>query len=356
MRGKTVVITGATSGIGEVAALALAKMGARIIAVGRSKARGDATLARLRSSAPGAAHALHLADLSRLSEMKRVAAQIADQEARIDVLINNAGAAFGTRQVTEDGLGRNFALNHMAYFVLTAGLRERLAAAPTARIINTASSAHTAAVLDFDDLQSEKGYGAIKAYGRSKLCNILFTRELARRLRGTAVTRIACTPASLPRALPMRAAARSPISPGLPNCSQFHPRVAPTRSSISPLRRTSRKRPGNTSIAAVRPRPRRRRRMTARLPPCGSGARPWPASRTDGGQARAPLAAAQSIEIEAFVDWIICAASCAVSCAASRSVIDPSRTVIARIAGRPPIKRSPTPARENAAIWKAQVL
>ena len=188
MRGKTVVITGATSGIGEVAALALAKMGARIIAVGRSKARGDATLARLRSSAPGAAHALHLADLSRLSEMKRVAAQIADQEARIDVPINNAGAAFGTRQVTEDGLGRNFALNHMAYFVLTAGLRERLAAAPTARIINTASSAHTAAVLDFDDLQSEKGYGTIKAYGRSKLCNILFTRELARRLRATAMT------------------------------------------------------------------------------------------------------------------------------------------------------------------------
>jgi NAD(P)-dependent dehydrogenase (short-subunit alcohol dehydrogenase family) len=117
-----------------------------------------------------------------------VAAQIADQEARVDVLINNAGAAFGTRQVTEDGLERNFALNHMAYFVLTAGLSERLAAAPAARIVNTASSAHTAAVLDFDDLQSEKGYGAIKAYGRSKLCNILFTRELARRLHGTAVT------------------------------------------------------------------------------------------------------------------------------------------------------------------------
>ena len=154
MRGKTVVITGATSEIGEVAALALAKMGARIIAVGRSKARGDATLARLRGSAPGAAHALHLADLSRLSEMKRVAAQIADQEARVDVLINNAGAAFGTRQVTEDGLERNFALNHMAYFVLTAGLRERLTAAPAARDLNTASSAHTAAVLDFDDLQS----------------------------------------------------------------------------------------------------------------------------------------------------------------------------------------------------------
>jgi NAD(P)-dependent dehydrogenase (short-subunit alcohol dehydrogenase family) len=188
MMGKTVVITGATSGIGEVAALALAKMGARIVAVARSKARGDATLARLRSSAPGVAHTLHLADLSRLSEMKRLAAQIAGQEAHIDVLINNAGAAFATRQVTEDGFERNFALNHMAYFVVTALLRERLAAAPTARIVNTASAAHLSAVLDFNDLQSERSYGAIKAYGRSKLCNILFTRELARRLHGTAVT------------------------------------------------------------------------------------------------------------------------------------------------------------------------
>lgn len=188
MKGKTIVITGATSGIGEVAALALAKMGARIVAVGRSKARGDATLARLRSSAPGIDHALHLADLSRLSEMKRLAALIADQEAHVDVLINNAGAAFATRQLTEDGLERTFALNHLAYFVLTAGLRERLAAAPAARIINTASAAHAGAVLDFDDLQAERSYGALKVYGRSKLCNILFTRELARRLCGTAVT------------------------------------------------------------------------------------------------------------------------------------------------------------------------
>jgi retinol dehydrogenase 12 len=188
MKGKTVVITGATSGIGEVAALTLAKMGARIVAVARSKARGDATLARLRSGAPGVAHTVHLADLSRLSEMKRVAAQIARQEPHIDVLINNAGATFGTRQVTEDGLERTFALNHMAYFVVTAGLRERLAAAPAARIVNTASAAHMGATLDFDDLQSKTGYGAIKTYGRSKLCNILFTRELARRLRDTTVT------------------------------------------------------------------------------------------------------------------------------------------------------------------------
>ena len=98
MRGKTVVITGGTSGIGEVAAVALAKMGARIVLVARDKSRGDATLARLRDSAPGIAHSIHFADLLRLAEMKRVAAQIADRESRIDILINNAGALFATRQ------------------------------------------------------------------------------------------------------------------------------------------------------------------------------------------------------------------------------------------------------------------
>jgi NAD(P)-dependent dehydrogenase (short-subunit alcohol dehydrogenase family) len=182
MRGKTVVITGGTSGIGEVAALTLARMGARIVLIARDKARGDATLARLRDSAPGIAHSVHLADLSRLAEMKRVAAQIADREPRLDVLINNAGALFATRRLTEDGLECTFALNHMAYFVVTEGLRERLSASGPARIINTASAAHQGATLDFEDLQSAKSFGAVKTYGRSKLCNILFTRELARRL------------------------------------------------------------------------------------------------------------------------------------------------------------------------------
>jgi NAD(P)-dependent dehydrogenase (short-subunit alcohol dehydrogenase family) len=188
MRGKTVVITGGTSGIGEVAAVALAKMGARIILVARDKSRGDATLARLRDSAPGIAHSIHFADRLRLAEMKRVAARIADREPRIDILINNAGALFATRRLTEDGLERIFALNHMAYFVMTAGLREQLLASSPARIINTASAAHQGATLDFDDLQSAKSFGAMKAYGRSKLCNILFTRELARHLHGTGVT------------------------------------------------------------------------------------------------------------------------------------------------------------------------
>ncbi|MGB9387226.1 MAG: SDR family oxidoreductase [Pseudolabrys sp.] len=187
MRGKTVVITGGTSGIGEVAAVALAKMGARIVLVAREKSRGDATLARLGDSAPDIAHSVYFADLLLLAEMKRVAAEIADREPRIDVLINNAGALFAKRRLTEDGLERTFALNHMAYFVMTAGLRERLLASGSARIINTASAAHQSATLDFDDLQSAKNFGGRKAYGQSKLCNILFTRELARRLQGTGV-------------------------------------------------------------------------------------------------------------------------------------------------------------------------
>src|SRR5674476_1311066 len=100
----------------------------------------------------------------------------------------DAGALFATRRLTEDGLEYTFALNHMAYFIMTEGLRERLSASAPARIINTASAAHQGATLDFDDLQSAKSFGARKAYGRSKLCNILFTRELARRLHGTGVT------------------------------------------------------------------------------------------------------------------------------------------------------------------------
>jgi len=188
MQGKTVVITGATSGIGGVAAEKLAEMGARIVLVARSRSRGEGALRRLRKQAPGLAHTLHYADLTRISEMKRVAAEIAEAEPRIDVLVNNAGAIFATRKLTEDGLEYTFALNHMAYFVVTQGLRERLEASAPARVVSTASAAHQGASLDFDDLQLTESFGAMKAYGRSKLCNILFTRELARRLHGTGVT------------------------------------------------------------------------------------------------------------------------------------------------------------------------
>ncbi len=184
--GKVCVITGATSGIGRVAATRLAQMGVRLVLVARDGARAEAMLARLRATAP--AHRVHLADVSRIAEMKRVAAEIAAVEPRIDLLINNAGALFGARRLTEDGLERTFALNHMAYFVLALGLRERLVAAAPARVVNTASTMHRVAWLDLDDLQYARFYNGVLAYARSKLCNVLFTRGLARRWAGSGVT------------------------------------------------------------------------------------------------------------------------------------------------------------------------
>ena|SRR5689334_15582859 len=188
MHGKTVVITGATSGIGQVASARLAAMGARLVIVARDKARGEAELASLRAISPGINHSIHYADLSRLSDVKRVAAEISAAEPRIDVLINNAGALFGPRQVTTDGMELTFATNHMSYFVLTHGLRDRLRASAPARVVNVASDAHKGKKLDFSDLQSANNYSGFYVYGRSKLCNILFTRELARRWAGSGVT------------------------------------------------------------------------------------------------------------------------------------------------------------------------
>jgi NAD(P)-dependent dehydrogenase (short-subunit alcohol dehydrogenase family) len=188
MQGKVVVITGGTSGIGEVAARRLAGMGARIVLVARDRIRGAAAFAQLCSDATGISHSIHYADLSRISDTKRLAVEIATTEPRIDVLINNAGALFGSRQITEDNLELTFATNHMAYFVLTNGLRERLLASAPARVVNTASNAHRGWKLNFDDLQSRKRFLGLEVYGRSKLCNILFTRELSRRWVGKGVT------------------------------------------------------------------------------------------------------------------------------------------------------------------------
>jgi NAD(P)-dependent dehydrogenase (short-subunit alcohol dehydrogenase family) len=188
MQGKTVVVTGATSGIGEVAAVELARRGARIVFVARNPLRRDRTLARLSVANGKVKHAAYLADLSKLSEMKRVSGEIAAAEPRIDVLINNAGTLFGRRETTPDGLEMTFATNHMAYFVVTNLLLDRLKATPGARIVSTTSDAHKSGKLDFDDLQSERSFAGFRAYGTSKLCNILFTRELARRLAGANVT------------------------------------------------------------------------------------------------------------------------------------------------------------------------
>jgi NAD(P)-dependent dehydrogenase (short-subunit alcohol dehydrogenase family) len=188
MKGKTCIITGATSGIGLNAAARLGVLGARLMLVGRSRDKGEAALAQLRARVPSVAVEMHYADLSRSDDIARLARDLLGTAPRIDVLLNNAGAFFARRAVAPDGLERTFALNHMGYFRLTALLRPRLIESAPARVINVASDAHRGARLDFADLQCSKDYSGWKAYRRSKLANILFTRELARRLRGTGVT------------------------------------------------------------------------------------------------------------------------------------------------------------------------
>ncbi len=186
MKDKTVVVTGATSGIGQVAALELARMGARVVFTARDAGRGADMLARLQAANPAATPAVVAADLSLIAGMKAAAEAIRAAAPRIDVLVNNAGAMFDHRELTADGLERTFALNHMAYFVVTEGVRSALA--PDARIVSTASGAHAFGRLNLDDLQAANGYQAMRAYSNSKLCNILWTRELARLLAGSGMT------------------------------------------------------------------------------------------------------------------------------------------------------------------------
>jgi NAD(P)-dependent dehydrogenase (short-subunit alcohol dehydrogenase family) len=188
MNGKTVILTGATDGIGLEAAAGLGALGARLLLVGRNRQKGEVVLEALRARVPGIEAQMLYADLSRRDAIKRLASELLAASPRIDVLLNNAGAFFAERVVVEDGIEQTFALNHLGYFRLTALLRERLIASAPSRIVNVASEAHRNAVLDFDDLQTARGYNGWKAYQRSKLANILFTRELARRLAGTGVT------------------------------------------------------------------------------------------------------------------------------------------------------------------------
>lgn len=188
MQGKTCVVTGATSGIGQAAAEALAAMGARIVMIARDKQRGEAMLTQLCDRFPLAGHSIYYADLLRLAEVKRAATDIAAAEPRVDVLLNNAGAMFASRKITPDGFERTFALNHVAPFVLTHGLRERLFAAAPARVINTSGALHHLATLHLDDLRLEHRYNAFYAYAHAKLCCVLFTRELARRWASQQVT------------------------------------------------------------------------------------------------------------------------------------------------------------------------
>jgi NAD(P)-dependent dehydrogenase (short-subunit alcohol dehydrogenase family) len=173
-----VVLTGATRGIGRAAAIELARQGAELALVGREAERVKAVAEQATAAGGGAPVHQHVADLALMSDVRRLAEELRGRYERIDVLANNAGALFASRKETAEGLEQTFALNHLAPFLLTNLLRDRLVGG---RVVTTASDAHQSGRLDLDDLQSQGSYSAMRVYGTSKLCNILFTRELARR-------------------------------------------------------------------------------------------------------------------------------------------------------------------------------
>jgi NAD(P)-dependent dehydrogenase (short-subunit alcohol dehydrogenase family) len=163
-------------------------MGARLVLIGRDRAKGEAALEQVRAAVHSAEASMHYCDLLRPSDIRAVAREILDTAPRIDVLINNAGSVFDRRELTVNGLERTFALNHMAHFLLTSLLEERLVASAPARIITMSSWVHRGIAVDFDNLQGERSFAWTPAYKQAKLCNILFTRELSRRLAGKGVT------------------------------------------------------------------------------------------------------------------------------------------------------------------------
>ncbi len=193
LRGRTALVTGATSGIGAETALGLARLGARVGIVGRDPARTAAMVARLRSET-GAEADVFVADLSEQAQVRRLAAKASARYPSLDILVNNAGAIFTERHVTADGFERTWALDHLAYVLLTHELMPRLAAAPAARIVNVASAAHTRGRIDFDDLDGARRFSAMGSYAQAKLGNVLFTYALARRLAGTRMTANAVHP------------------------------------------------------------------------------------------------------------------------------------------------------------------
>jgi retinol dehydrogenase 14 len=193
MTGRTVLVTGATGGIGKATALGLAAMGARLAIIGRDRGRVETAAQEIRTTGGGQVDGF-VADMSARSEVRRVAAEVLERLARIHVLVNNVGGYWDSRHVTADRLERTFAVNHLAPFLLTTLLLDRLTESAPARVVTVASHAHTMGRIDFDDLQGEHFYSGARAYNQSKLANVLFTYELARRVHGTSVTANALHP------------------------------------------------------------------------------------------------------------------------------------------------------------------
>lgn len=188
MQGKTVIITGASSGIGLATAKALGEKGAELVLVARSSEKLLAVEATIKDATGNQNISSHTCDLSVQAEVRALAAAIAAQHPKIHVLINNAGNMFTKRTLSADGIEMAWALNHLGYFLLTNLLLENIKAAGKARIVNVSSMAHARGVIDFDDLMMERKYTWMSSYSRSKLANVLFTFDLARRLKGSGVT------------------------------------------------------------------------------------------------------------------------------------------------------------------------
>ncbi|MEI2732770.1 MAG: SDR family oxidoreductase [Dermatophilaceae bacterium] len=194
MSGRTVLVTGATNGIGLATAEALARLGAHVGVVGRNPERTEAVVGRLRAAAPEGSLGGHVADLSDLAQVRRLADEVTAAYPRLDVLVNNAGGVWATRRVTVDGFEHTFAVNHLAPFLLTHLLLPRLRESAPARVVTVSSAAHALGRIDFEDLGGAKGYSGQRAYNQSKLANVLFTVELARRTAGQGVTANAMHP------------------------------------------------------------------------------------------------------------------------------------------------------------------
>jgi NAD(P)-dependent dehydrogenase (short-subunit alcohol dehydrogenase family) len=194
MAGKYVLVTGGTGGIGKATAAGLAALGARVGIIGRDQGRAGAAAADIRAATGSRAVDIFAADMSAQTEVRRLAAQVLGTYPRLDVLVNNVGGFWAHRHVTAEGLELTFALNHLAPFLLTNLLLDRLTASAPGRIVTVSSGAHAQGRLDFNDLQGERNYSGQRAYSQSKLANVMFTYQLARRLEGTGVTATAAHP------------------------------------------------------------------------------------------------------------------------------------------------------------------
>src|SRR5262249_4112739 len=188
MTGKTCIVTGANSGIGKVTAQELARQGARVVLVCRDRGRGESAASDIKRATGNPNVELMLCDLSSQAEIRRFASEFKSTHDRLDVLVNNAGVYLRKRTTTVDGIESTFAVNHLGYFLLTNLLLDLLKRSAPARVISVSSGAHASGHINFEDLQGEQSYGGVRAYCHSKLANILFTRELAKRLAGTGVT------------------------------------------------------------------------------------------------------------------------------------------------------------------------